>query len=30
MGFKVVEKVHIHDLNEDDEYDLYMDAVILL
>jgi nitrogen fixation NifU-like protein len=30
MGFKVVEKVHIHDLNEDDEYDLYMDAVIIL
>lgn len=30
MGFKVVEKVHIHDLNEDDEYDLYMDSVIIL
>ena len=30
MGFKVVEKIHIHDLNEDDEYDLYMDSVIIL
>ncbi len=29
-GINEVEKVRIHDLNEDEEYDLFMDAVIIL
>jgi nitrogen fixation NifU-like protein len=29
-GVKEVEKVRIHDLNEDEEYDLFVDAVIIL
>jgi len=28
-GFSTVEKVRIHDLNEDEEYDLFVDAVII-
>jgi len=30
MGLNTVEKVKIHDLNEDDEYELFMDAVVIL
>jgi len=29
-GFKIVEKILIHDYNEDEEYELYVDAVIIL
>jgi nitrogen fixation NifU-like protein len=29
-GFKEVEKVVIHDLNEDDTYELFVDSVIIL
>jgi FeS cluster assembly scaffold protein NifU len=29
-GFKDVEKVRIHDLNEDEEYELFMDALVIL
>ncbi len=29
-GLKEVEQIRIHDLNEDEEYDLFMDAVIIL
>jgi FeS cluster assembly scaffold protein NifU len=29
-GFKEVEKVVIHDLNEDNEYELFVDAVVIL
>ena len=29
-GLNTVEKVRIHDLNEDDEYELFMDAVVIL
>ena len=30
QGFKEVEKVRIHDLNEDEEYDLFVDSIIIL
>jgi len=29
-GVNEVEQIHIHDLNEDEEYDLFIDAVIIL
>jgi nitrogen fixation NifU-like protein len=29
-GFKTVEKVLVHDMNEDDEYELFIDSVIML
>ena len=29
-GMNTVEKVLIHDLNEDEEYELYIDAVVVL
>ncbi len=29
-GVNEVEQIHIHDLNEDEEYDLFMDAIIIL
>lgn len=29
MGLKTVEKVLVHDLNEDEEYELYVDSIIL-
>ena len=29
-GLKTAEKVIIHDLNEDEEYELFMDAVVIL
>ncbi|TET59935.1 MAG: iron-sulfur cluster assembly scaffold protein, partial [Candidatus Stahlbacteria bacterium] len=29
-GMNTVEKVLIHDLNEDEEYELFIDAVVVL